>query len=460
MPRQSISFSTIANRKLRDTVYHKSGDIKGDLTVTGSINSNIINVNDINLDTINGTNESLGGYHHMIKNRVNMPYIDNPLIDVTNKAGKNQDGTFITNNKWRGGTIGLNGKLYFTPYNATNILEVNSLNNSVTNIPINYSNIFLEGKWNGAVCSFNNKIYFSPFNADKILVLNLDNKTTYTLDYTPSGRDPSGNPVLDISNATSQYWGACLDNNDNVIFIPFNALQFMKLNPETDNITYYGFEDISNNCFYKVGSDLIPTSLLGSGGALASNGNIYCGSRLGNNNANKNLFLAYTNPSNETVDFIDISGFNFGGSISEGIVTGLDKRYVHLVPHEMGPYGNLRNLKYIDTSSNTLLVVPSPSGLSQSYSSYSGGVLTPDGKIYCFSFVGRNTILAIDSIDPSNNSIAIPNPDANTLKMYGGLLGPNGYIYTCPFRSNYIQVITPLQHISEGYMISPYYNKS
>lgn len=458
MPKRN-TVSYMNNIKYQSNCYFLNGFFKKNVNIEENLNvkGNVNMSSNLNVGLIN--NKVPESYTNLLQNRLIQPDVDE-LIDVTGLGGNDSNGNLITNFRWFGGTIGLNGNIYYAPYDATNILELNTSTKTPKSIQINYSKKTIQSKWKGGVCAFNNKIYFAPSNADKILVLNLENNSTYTLDYVPSGRDASGNAVLDISNATNQYWGACLDPNENVIFIPNNALQFMKLNPTNDNITYYGFDDISNNAFYKLVTDLIPAGLLGSGGALASNGEIYCGVRIPNNNNYKNLYIAHTDSINETVSFIDISGFNFGGAIAEGIVTGLDPRYVFLVPYEMGPYGNLRNLKYIDTSSNTLLTVPHPAGLSVSYSSYSGGVLAPDGKIYCFSFVGRNTILAMDSLDPSNNSIAVPNPNASTLRMYGGILGTDGLIYSCPYRSDYIQIVKPLIHNSNGYMVSPYYNKS
>lgn len=277
--------------------------------------------------------------------------------------------------------------------------------------------------------------------------------------------------MVDLEGATNQYWGGCLDSAGNVIFCPHNAVQVMKINPENDTITYYGLNDISTNAYYKVGEDLIPCSVQASGGAIAANGNIYFSCRLTNNNAVKLQFYAYTDSINETVGFIDISAFNFGGGDAEGIVTGMNDRYVYPVLYEMGPYGNNRVIKRIDTNTNQVETFAMPTGLSASYSSYSGGVLAPDGKIYWFSHASRPTILALDSIYPtytidttynnSSNTYAIPNPQASELKMYGGILGCDGKIYTCPYRCEKIQVIEPSAPIGlNGWMISPYYNKT
>lgn len=462
------------NHKLRTTLYSKGGSIDGTLNVNGDINLNgnsLGNNKQHYLSLLQDTN---------IVDRTIYPY-----IDVTGLAGRDSNRNEITSNKWLGGTIALDGCLYCAPYNANKILKINTEYNTATSINItsNYNgDKNQQAKWAGGACSYNNKVYFAPLNANQILVLDINNKTTYTLDYQKSERqDLSGGVVLDPVNWNNQYKGACVDLSENIIFIPADAMQVMKLNPSNDTITYYGLEDFSNNCIrFNTSTSLTEyISPSGSGGALVSNGNIYFSSRGANNGSIKNMFLCYTDSINETISFIDLSNAkidgsnnvsgNFRASLSEGIVADTEGRYVYLIPDDLNSGDTNDKYIRIDTTdpSNNIELIPIPSGLRNSFSSFVGGILAPDGRIYCGTDNnGIRQTFVIDTFDPSNNSyyLDVTNNNNDFGELYnnfGMLLGCNGYVYSVPFRGSRIQIIhqiTPSPQTS-GYMVSRYYNK-
>lgn len=461
------------NRKVRSDIYSKGGSVNGTLSVNGDIK---LNGNSI------GTNNQK--YISLLKDNTPIDKTIFPYIDVTGLAGKDQNSNEITSNKWLGGTIALDGCLYCAPYNANRILKINTEYNTATslNITNNYTGDKNNAaKWAGGACSYNNKVYFAPLNANQILVLDVNTQTTYTLDYQKSERqDLSGGVVLDPVNWNNQYKGACVDLSENIIFIPADAMQVMKLNPTNDSITYYGLDDFSNNCIrFNTSASLIEyISPSGSGGALASNGNIYFSSRGANTGAIKNMFLTYTDSINETVSFIDLSnaiidGSNVSGdfraALSEGIVADTEGRYVYFIPDDLNL--GTTNDKYIrlDTSdpSNNIELIQIPIGLNNTYSSFVGGILAPDGRIYCGTDNnGIRQTFVIDTFDPSNNSYWISVTDNNTdfgqlYNNFGMLLGCNGYVYSVPFNGSRVMIIhqiTPSPQTS-GFMVSRYYNK-
>lgn len=468
-------FSFYSNQKIRKTLYSKGGSIDGPVTISGNSN--------LNGDFIlNGNNLSQNNqkYISLLKNNTNVDRKTFPYIDVAGLAGKDQNGNDIVNNKWFGGTIALDGNLYCAPYNANRILKINTEYNNASSLEITSSytgDKNQTGKWAGAACSFNNKVYFAPFNAEQILVLDVDSNTTYTLDYQKSKRtDASGGVTLDPEVWSSQYKGACVDLSENIIFMPVAAMQMMKLNPRDDSISYYGLEDFSNNCtiFNTSNNELLYYSPASSGGALVSNGNIYLGYRGNNGSIFKNMFLSYTDTVNETVNFIDLSNAlingvpnvsgNFRSEICEGIVTDTTGRYVYYVRGDFNSPGTIKDKNMrVDTSDNNIELFPIPVGspAPSDWSTYAGGILAPDGKIYCGNDNNENAILALDTFDPSNNSYYLYVPTDGEFNNLGMLLGCNGYVYTVPFKSSRIQIIhqiTPSPNTT-AYMVSRFYNK-
>ena len=71
-------------------------------------------------------------------------------------------------NKWSGGVLAPNGKIYFIPFNASQILMFDPLTNSISLVGNTYIG---SNKWNGGVLAPNGKIYFTPHVGPRILEL-------------------------------------------------------------------------------------------------------------------------------------------------------------------------------------------------------------------------------------------------------------------------------------------------
>ena len=99
---------------------------------------------------------------------------------------------------------------------------------------------------------------------------------------------------------------------------------------------------------------------------------------------------------------------------------------------------------YVDTSLNSLWEnVFSTFGSLTDTNRYQGGVLAPNGKIYCLPALSSNVLI----IDPINNTLdttTIRGLDGTSFKCYGGVLAPNGKIYGIPTSVSYVTIIDPV----------------
>lgn len=80
---------------------------------------------------------------------------------------------------------------------------------------------------------------------------------------------------------------------------------------------------------------------------------------------------------------------------------------------------------------------------------YAGGVLAPNGKIYCIPFGATN----VGIINPYNNTIDTTSIPASGL-FQGGVLAPNGKIYCIPVSAPYVAIIDPVNNTFDTTTIS------
>ena len=74
-------------------------------------------------------------------------------------------GSFSGDNKWLGGVLAPNGKIYGMPGNSTQILEIDPVNQT-TSLFGSFSG---DNKWLGGVLAPNGKIYGIPFYSTQVL---------------------------------------------------------------------------------------------------------------------------------------------------------------------------------------------------------------------------------------------------------------------------------------------------
>jgi hypothetical protein len=100
-----------------------------------------------------------------------------PLNDQTNIGlfdpnTTNLFGSLGAGNKWYGGVLAPNGKIYGMPYFSTQILEIDPITQT-TNLFGDFSG---SSGWIGGVLTLNGKIYTIPFSSTQILEIGSENK--------------------------------------------------------------------------------------------------------------------------------------------------------------------------------------------------------------------------------------------------------------------------------------------
>ena len=140
------------------------------------------------------------------------------LKEVLNLFGDLGNAT----NKWTGGVLAPNGKIYGIPTSSNKILEIDPSNNT-TSLFGDLSVIGSGLKWRGGVLAPNGKIYGIPANTTKILEIDPVNQTTSLF----------GN----VGNSDSDWYGGVLAPNGKIYCIPLNATQILVIdNLDTPNI--------------------------------------------------------------------------------------------------------------------------------------------------------------------------------------------------------------------------------
>jgi len=143
-----------------------------------------------------------------------IPPYSNPLeaYASTDPAGALGGGLLIGSlsgtDKWFGGVLAPNGKIYGIPFNATQILEFDPSTGTINLI----GSLSGTNKWTGGVLAPNGKIYGIPYNATQILEF-----------------DPSTGTINLIGSLSGGYkWmGGVLAPNGKIYGIPLNVTQIL-----------------------------------------------------------------------------------------------------------------------------------------------------------------------------------------------------------------------------------------
>jgi hypothetical protein len=173
------------------------------------------------------------------------------------------------------------------------------------------------------------------------------------------------------------------------------------------------------------------------GGVLAPNGKIYCVPGAATS-------VLIIDPQTDGVD--SISGVPLTGGPSPDWLGGVlaPNGKIYCIPWQAS------EVLVIDPATDTLTTIPIPESdppVPDGSNRWHGGVLAPNGKIYCIPY-DSDTVLVIDPGSPTTfATIPIPRPGPpdpdDPSKWYGGVLAPNGKIYCIPWRADYVMIIDP-----------------
>jgi len=269
---------------------------------------------------------------------------------------------------WLGGVLASNGKIYCIPWEASNVLIIDPMMNTVDTDTI--SDLGGGNKWHGGVLARNGKIYGIPYDSDTVLVIDPTTDTFTTIpipDPGPSGPRP-GDP--------SKWYGGVLAPNGKIYCIPWKADFVMIIDPESDTLDPAAIDFLAY------------ADLKWTGGVLALNGKIYCIPQ-------EPLRVLIIDPAQNTVELVANLPFDedkwAGGVLSpDGKIYGIPRNY--------------HSVLVIDPSENTvdpdgISLPPGPPVDPLAEDKWSGGVLAPNGKIYCIP----NDAASVLIIDPHSN---------------------------------------------------------
>ena len=186
------------------------------------------------LTNVNGNNIwSYPGYNYRGSNMFPQNTVDTTSMTVSSDT-----------NKWSGGVLAPNGKIYGIPYNSTSVLIIDPITNEINTI----SGISADtNKWSGGVLAPNGKIYGIPYNSTSVLIIDPVNNTVDTTSMT-------------VSSDTNKWSGGILSQNGKIYGIPFDSDTVLVIDPTTNTTsTITGLTDSSKYV----------------GGVLAPNGKIY-----------------------------------------------------------------------------------------------------------------------------------------------------------------------------------------
>jgi hypothetical protein len=314
-------------------------------------------------------------------------------------------------NKWYGGVLAPNGKIYGIPYASTSVLIIDPDTNTTDTTTI--TGLTGINKWLGGILAPNGKIYGIPFRSTSVLIIDPETNTADT---------------TTVTGLTGGWAGGVLHPNGKIYGFPSGNGTVLIFDPETNTV-----DTISG-----IGEGIW------RGGVLAPNGKIYGVPFLG-------TFVLIIDPETNTVDTTTISGFPTHTKWSGGVLAPNGKIYCM-------PYGETYNVLIIDPDTNTIDTT-SISGLDvHGSAAYHGGILAPNGLIYAIPFYTAEDVLVIDPETNTTETITTGLPD-RTVKYGGGVLAPNGIIYCIPLIiESVLQIKTGLPKYP-NWMLQAYFNK-
>ena len=341
-------------------------------------------------------------------------YYKNPLdpLAITWTNGVRYVGSVYTGtDKYAGGCLGDNGKVYFIPSSATQALEYDPFTRTSsvfgTALPT-YSQ-----KYKGGTMATNGKIYCCFYNGSTHLEIDPTTKTMTTF----------GNISIGGS-----YWGCVLGKNGKVYGVPYNENRVCEIDPATRTATYFG--NITGNSKFM-------------GGVLAPNGKIYCAPALSGN-------ILEIDTDTKTCTTIPATGTS-GGQYC-GFLLGMDGLLYGI------PTGSTNKILVFNPTTKAIEL--RNSNITTSFNKFGSGIVDTSGAIHLIPDNGSE----IWTLDPRSTtdwhiSISRLRASGSTATMfYGAVLAENGKMYLAPSEAGLIAEVQ-VNTGENGWYLSPYLNK-
>lgn len=315
--------------------------------------------------SISGANKYAGGVLSHLGEVFFIAYSNATFMRVDPLTGTTTTlGSLTGTGKFLGGVLTAESRILAIPHNHTAIYTIDAYPSYTT---ATYGSFTGANKWAGGVLGPNNKVYGIPFTHDNILVIDTLAKTT---------------TFLGTYAGIGKWHGGVLAPNGKIYCIPYNSSTILVIDPIAGTSFTFGSLPLNGAKW--------------AGGALAPNGKIYCAPSMATT-------ILVIDPSTNTyyeVPYVD--GGATGGEIPAsqrfyGATVGLDGK-VQFIPcnqnhcMEIDPYTDVvTNHTYISGSMK-----------------FFGGVLLPNGNIYCVPHTRTNIGLISRGADGNQNWALTP----------------------------------------------------
>ena len=181
------------------------------------------------------------------------------VIDPINRTTSNLVGAATYpasgNYSWQCAVLAPNGLIYMPPTGATTTLVVDPLMNTTSNMAFTAGSAYQANGWIGGVLHPNGKIYCTPYSATSVLIIDPIAGTTNT---TALALAASASPGVAAYTTPAGWSGATLGPNGKIYCSPHLATSFLVIDPTAGTT-----------------SNLAVTNNTSPGAILAPNGNIY-----------------------------------------------------------------------------------------------------------------------------------------------------------------------------------------
>jgi hypothetical protein len=183
-------------------------------------------------------------------------------------------GLSADNNKWMGGVLAGNGKIYLVPHDAEEVLIIDPATDTYDRTTI--FGLAGTGKWDGGVLSANGKIYLVPHDAEEVLIID---PATDTYDRTT---------MVGLTGGV-KWGGGVLGGNGKIYLAPRNAEEVLIIDPVTDTYDRTTLVGLTTSSHKWVG------------GVLGAHGNIYFAPREA-----EEVLIIHTNPVEATGEWVSV----------------------------------------------------------------------------------------------------------------------------------------------------------
>lgn len=269
---------------------------------------------------------------------------------------------------WLGGVLAPNGKIYCIPWDASSVLIIDPATNTVDTTTMSGGILTASRKWHGGVLARNGKIYGIPYDSDAVLVIDPATDSFTTI--------PIPGPGPPAPGDESKWYGGVLAPNGKIYSIPWKADYVMIIDPESDTV------DPDAISFSAV------AELKWTGGVLASNGKIYCIPQ----EPRRVLIIDPALNTVELVEYLPNDPNKWAGGVlgPDGMIYGIPRNY--------------ESVLILDPTENTaypdgIVLPPEPPVDPADPDKWTGGVLALNGKIYCIPNAADSVLI----IDPHCN---------------------------------------------------------